>query len=153
MLHDLVDEKNDWKINEQTTTTRQAIPETEVELIHKVIQREITYCLLSSNVQGRSVYNEFGGIDILVDDWSHFILIEIKTGFNIRAIIREAIGQLLEYQYSNRVKIEGKRNYLLIVSPAAADNEAADYIKHLRKKYKVDLAYKQYVPGSFSFVI
>jgi hypothetical protein len=152
VLSDLVDEKNAWK-RELEIVKRESLPETEIAFLHKQIQREMTYCLLTAEILGRSVYNEFLNIDILVEDVGHFTLIEIKTGRNVMTNIREAIGQLLEYQYVGKTELQKKMNRLLIVSPAAPTEEARNYVNHLCAWYGIRLSYKEYLPGSFSFSV
>jgi hypothetical protein len=152
VLSDLVDEKNAWR-RELEIVKRESLAETEIAFLHKQIQREMTYCLLTAEIPGRSVFNEFMNIDILVEDTAHFTLVEIKTGRNVMTNIRESLGQLLEYQYVGRAELQRKRNSLLIVSPASFTEEARNYVNHLSAWYGIQLSYKEYVPGSFSFSV
>ena len=144
---------NQKVISDLDLTTRQASPEIEVVLLHNQMQRQIHYCLTISNNRERSVIAEMGGIDILVVDPSLSTLIEIKTSTDIIFNIRQAVGQLLEYEFFNREKIPGYKVQLMIVSPAELNDEAKEYLTHLRLVYDLDFKYVQYVPDSLIFTI
>lgn len=115
------------------------------------MQDEIIKCLLKERVPERKVYREYKNVDVLVHDKDVFTLIEIKTDPNVWKNIRDGLGQLLEYQFILRPYIQHKKNKLIIVSPAQMNNEASEYLNYLNASGKLEVEYKQYVPGSFSF--
>jgi hypothetical protein len=131
--------------------SRAAIPETQVVLLHKQMQKEIYRCLVQPSVPGRYVRLELAGIDILVDDLHVSTLIEIKTGVDVVSVIREAIGQLLEYSYFCSAYVKKPHKRLLIVSPLQITAGAQQYIAYIRATYGIEISYSQYVPGSYFF--
>jgi hypothetical protein len=85
-------------------------------------------------------------IDLTVRNGNHFLLFEIKTHSEARASIREAIGQLLEYAYSDKdVLIES----LNIVSPGVLNTSDKQFLKKLNEVISVPIYYWQfyYNPG------
>lgn len=139
--------------DEADVVMRAAVPATPVTLLHRRMQGEIFECLMKAAVPGRSVRLEVYGIDILVNDSRVSTVIEIKTGDNIILVIREAVGQLLEYRYFCRHEITNLVVQLLIVSPLQLTPTAAEYIKHLRSSCGLRIGYAQYVPGSNFFTL
>ncbi|MBO0799013.1 MAG: hypothetical protein J2P31_09335 [Blastocatellia bacterium] len=132
--------------------TRAATPEKQVFLLHRQMQREIIRCLVKPGIPGRTIEAEVSGIDILVIEHGVATIIEIKTGDDIIYIIREAIGQLLEYQYFCQRNV-GMNPRLMIVSPLKIIREAIEYLEFLEKEYNLNIYYSQYVPGSYSFTL
>jgi hypothetical protein len=131
---------------------RPPLPETQITFLHKRIQKEIYNCLVKQDIPGRVIQVEVGGIDILVHERGVATMIEIKTGENIIFVIREALGQLLEYRYFCRGDV-GINPRLLIVSPLKITNEAVEYLEFLKRAYSLRLGYLQYVPGSNFFAL
>ena len=66
---------------------------------------------------------------------------EIKTGTSVRASIRQAIPQLLEYAYWSAEK---RADELVIVSHLKITGAAKKYLKFLRDQFNVPLSYKQF---------
>ena len=135
------------------STTRAAIGEVEVKQIHRQMQAEIVRCLYEQQPIGRDVFTEVEGIDILVDDLIEVSLLEIKTGTDCVYVLREAIGQLLEYQFFAQHHFIGRKTRLIVISPLSLDARAYAYLMHLRNTYRLGIEYRRYVPGSYSFFI
>jgi hypothetical protein len=133
--------------------TRAAVGPVEVRQLHKQMQHEIFYCLQCKGIYKRQVIIEVDGIDILVQELEIATIIEIKTGTDCVMVLREAIGQLLEYQFFAQDHFKGKSVRLIAVSPLPLDNRAANYLRHLKQSYHLEIEYRQYVPGSFVFTI
>ncbi|MFO3796718.1 MAG: hypothetical protein ACK8QZ_05450, partial [Anaerolineales bacterium] len=73
------------------------------------------------------------------DDVTSFF--EIKTGSSVRASIRQAIPQLLEYAYwpSDR-----RADRLVIVSHLPITKTAERYLEFLRQEFDLPLTYQQF---------
>lgn len=81
-------------------------------------------------------------IDMVVKSSSGYIFYEIKTYPCIKACIREAIGQLLEYAYWPEYDLAEK---LVIVSQRLEDNSSAyAYMRHIRKLTKLPIYYQYF---------
>jgi hypothetical protein len=83
-----------------------------------------------------------GRIDIVVNNNNEYIFYEIKTYTSLKASIREAIGQLMEYA----LWPNGKRaKELIVVTQMQCDIEDAKvYFAHLRDMYGLSLYYQWY---------
>lgn len=69
------------------------------------------------------------------------VFFELKTAKTVKAAIREAIGQLLEYDHypnSNRA------DKLIIVTVCEPEKEDKQYLIWLRKKYQIPIYYQQF---------
>jgi transcription elongation factor Elf1 len=142
---------------EAVITTRAAVPETEVSHIHRQVQLEIFECLTDECLNepwlsDRSVTMEVSGMDILVTDRESSAIIEIKIGDNIIRVIRQAIGQLLEYHYFCE-EVTGEYVRLVIVSTLEMDEVAREYLRFLRRTYGIKITYIRYIPGSYKFTL
>ncbi|WP_143708758.1 hypothetical protein [[Flexibacter] sp. ATCC 35208] len=85
------------------------------------------------------------GQGTLVDvarEWNgHLIFYEIKAYPTVRACLREAIGQLLEYSFwpdSERAKL------LVVVGPMPLTDESRSYLLRLRNSFEIPLYYRQF---------
>jgi hypothetical protein len=137
---------------DETYAIRSAISETKINFLHKQMQREIYECLTKPVVPGRSVSAEVCGIDLLVWESGASTMIEIKTGSDVVGVIREAIGQLLEYRYFRRGLV-GANARFVIVAPLKITSGASNYLEFLESEYKLKVAYIQYMPGSYFFAL
>lgn len=135
------------------TTTRAAISEVVVRQDHRQMQSEIVRCLYEQQPIARDVYMEVEGIDILVNDFNEVTILELKTGTDCVQVLREAIGQLLEYQFFAQRHFAGKPTRLVAVSPLPLDQRAAAYLLHLRNTYQLNVEYRQYMLGSHLFLL
>lgn len=82
-------------------------------------------------------------VDLVVQDKDGEIFFELKTHNSIKACIREALSQLLEYSYYPN-KERAKK--LIIVSQNPINKQAKDYLSKIRGKFNIPVYYKQYVP-------
>ncbi|MDX6528569.1 MAG: hypothetical protein QOH41_859 [Blastocatellia bacterium] len=69
-----------------------------------------------------------------------FVFYEIKTMNSPRACIREALGQLLEYSFWPGSQ-EAVR--LVVVGERSLDEEGAEYIETLRRRFCLPVEYEQ----------
>ncbi len=119
----------------------------QITYLHDKISKSLTAHLKKiygkTNVK-REHRAGYGGnkIDIVVDDNGKYKFYEIKTYTSIRTSIREALGQLLEYNCWPRKK---KASELIIVTqPHGQDNLAREYIRHIAETYRIPLSYQSY---------
>lgn len=113
-------------------------------LIHNKIQNELYKYFVSkysASKVGTEVNTGFDtNIDIVVEtDGYNFY--EIKTQNSLRACIREALPQLIEYSYWPDREIAKK---LIIISPNKITNQAKKYLEHLRNKFNIPIYYQQF---------
>ncbi|WP_343684114.1 hypothetical protein [Asticcacaulis sp.] len=108
-------------------------------LLHNEIQNTLYIWL--ENVYGVgsiSSENSTGAgdtaIDIVRDTGGGFVFYEIKTARSIKACIREALPQLMEYSYWPDAQ---RAVELIIVSPNKPTEDAASYLKRLREEFKI----------------
>jgi hypothetical protein len=113
-------------------------------LLHNRIQNKV-YEILKEDFPddeiGTEVPSNTGSIDIVKKRKDDLTFYEIKTTSNVRTNIRQALSQLLEYAYWNR--IEGIER-LIIVSPSQPTSEAIRYLDILRNKFSVPVYYQYF---------
>jgi hypothetical protein len=80
-------------------------------------------------------------IDVATQVNGQITFYEIKTGASVRASIRQALPQLLEYAYWPQ---ERRASELIIVSHLPVTDAADRYLKFLRAEFDLPLAYKQF---------
>ena len=108
----------------------------EINLRHQSLAEKV-YSELKKKYGQNNVgyYNKYGPpVDIVVREGKTPIYYEIKTGSDIKACIREALGQLLEYSYWPGPE-EAER--LIIVTTNKLDRQAWQYLKTLRKRFNL----------------
>ena len=82
-------------------------------------------------------------IDIAVKTDEFCWFYEIKTADSVKACIRQAIPQLLEYAYWHG--LDDRADRLIIVSPLPITPQADIYLTFLRKRFGLEVHYEQYV--------
>lgn len=82
-------------------------------------------------------------VDLVVRNGKKYALYEIKTGPSLRACVREAIGQLLEYRH---VIGYTKVKKLVVVSPHAPDAWTEKYLDFMREEHSIPIHYEQCTP-------
>lgn len=128
------------------TVSNRAPKTVEIELYHKKISKHLCTHLRSiygkNNVKAEHPAGTSSNrIDIVVQDSSDFTFYEIKTYSSIKACIREAIGQVLEYSYFPNKAIAKE---LIIVSQHKADPATKEYMMHLRSTLGIPLYYQHF---------
>ncbi len=81
----------------------------------------------------------FNRIDIVVNDSDELILFEIKTYASAKTSVREAIGQLFEYNYYPE-NINAKQ-MVIVTPPNQFSSEIAKYISYLRSTFAIPMYY------------
>lgn len=81
-------------------------------------------------------------VDIKAKDQQGYqIFYELKTAVTVRVAIRQALGQLLEY---NHYPITKKADKLIIVTSSKPKNEDIQYLNGLRRIYNIPVYYQQF---------
>src|SRR5690606_36532617 len=119
----------------------------QAELLHNEIQSQL-FDYLVANYGHENVGTELDtgrgtAIDVVVKKGEAFRYYEIKTADTVKACIRQAIPQLLEYAYWN-----GDANAvekLIIVSPHPITEEAEVYLSFLREQFGLPIRYLRFV--------
>ncbi len=126
------------------TWTRRASPPVECEPEHRKMQRRLMQELVKQYGKGR-VRQEREFVDVSVDTADGTIFFEIKSDPRAPTVIREAVGQLLEYAYH---PAGSKRQPISLVvvgrSPMTADDEA--YLHLLLDPFNLRLEYRIVLP-------
>jgi hypothetical protein len=78
--------------------------------------------------------------DLVVKDGKRTIIIELKAYAEPRRVIREALGQILEYAFFYP-QTRGGNLELFIVAPAPMNESIANYMKLLRSRFALPVRY------------
>jgi hypothetical protein len=114
----------------------------DIFLRHAELQRRLREALAAEGAGRIATEVPMGRclIDLVVETPAGLIFYEVKTGGTVRACLREAIGQLLEYAlWPGGVRPVG----LVVVGEAGLDARAAQYIQTLNQTFPLPLSYRQ----------
>ena len=127
--------------NEKTTGSVMVKPsEYFMSFQHNKLSNELVKYLNSNGYS--SVVTEEDFIDIkAIDSNGKKLLFELKTATRAKSAIRQALGQLLEY---NHYSTQNKADKLIIVSEAHASPDDIKYLKTLREQYSLPVYYQQF---------
>lgn len=125
--------------------TKAASAKTKVNQLHNDIQNRL-HNYLSEKLGPECVGTELDtgsgtAIDVVTQNKGTTAFFEIKTSTSVRASIRQAIPQLLEYAYWPDDK---RADELVIVSHLPITKVAERYLAFLRKQFKLPLSYRQF---------
>ncbi len=119
----------------------------KVNLKHNEIQNELFEQLVDEygdgNVGSEIDTGQRTYVDVVVKTDDYCVFYEIKTASSVKACIREAIPQLLEYAYWQ--ELDFVVNKLIIVSELEVTEEAETYLEYLRKNFGIQFYYKQFI--------
>ena len=87
------------------------------------------------------VWLETDFVDARVESKKELIYFEIKTDLDPRAVIRQALGQILEYAY-HPARIGRRPDSLVIVGRSALGSEDEAYLKSLCGTFCLPLSYR-----------
>jgi len=125
--------------------TRSASARSQANQRHNDIQNRL-YAHLTKKFGKDNVGTEIDtgsgtSIDLVTKQDLKVTFYEIKTGKSVRACIRQAIPQLLEYSYwPDRILADE----LVIVSHLPITETAKLYLKHLRERFNLPISYQQF---------
>lgn len=118
----------------------------QAKLLHNAIQNGLfdllvekygKDCVGTENATGHGT-----SIDVVVKTDKFCWFYEIKTARSVKACIRQAIPQLLEYAYWDASK--GKADELIIVGPRPITKQADTYLDFLRREFGLKLRYEHF---------
>lgn len=119
------------------------------ELLHNAIQNELFDLLVEKYGKacvGTEIATGHGtSIDVVVKTDRFCWFYEIKTARSVKACIRQAIPQLLEYAYWDAAK--GNADELVIVGPRPATKQAEAYLTFLRSEFGLKFRYEYFEAG------
>jgi hypothetical protein len=125
--------------------TRAASAKSKANRLHNDIQNKLYAHLrnkLGKDKVGTEVDTGSGtSIDVATQVNGQITFYEIKTGASVRASIRQALPQLLEYAYWPQ---DRRASELIIVSHLPITDTAERYLKFLRTEFDLPLCYKQF---------
>ena len=125
--------------------TRSASPKSKANRLHNEIQNKL-YAHLKDKLGKKCVGTELDtgtgtAVDLATHKSGRMTFYEIKTGSSVRANIRQALPQLLEYAFWPEAQ---RADELVIVSHLPPTTAAKKYIAHLGQKFGIPLTYKQF---------
>ena len=127
-------------VGSTATYRRRGSPPSDIDPIHKKMAEKLLV-QLRRRYGPKNVEIEASWVDLTVRTPKGLILFELKTRSSARMVIREALGQILEYaHFRHRAeRIAG----LVIVGQARLGREEAVYLKRLESQFTVPLSYRQ----------
>ena len=120
----------------------------DIRLKHNDMQAQLHKQLSEEYGDGNvGAENSMNGvkIDVVVKQGDEYWFYEIKTASTVRACIRQALGQILEYSYWPGHQ-QAKR--LIVVGEPEATKEEEEYINRLRDEFNLPIEYRQFKPPS-----
>ena len=112
---------------------------TEIEARHQKMQEGLKECLEAEGYT--NIIMEAGHIDLQATKNGEIHFFEVKTHDTARACIREALGQILEYNHFPNTQRADK---MFIVGPAKPSKDEHQYIKYLQDNYNLNIDYRCY---------
>lgn len=107
---------------------------------HNLLSNELVSYLKNNGY--KSVVTDENFVDITaIDSNGAIVFFELKTATKVKLAIRQAIGQLLEYNHYPNLNNASK---LIIVSMSEADENDIQYLIFLRNKYNIPVYYQQF---------
>lgn len=96
---------------------------------------------LKAEFPGASIKREVGFVDVIVRTKTEICLFEIKSDLEAKSVIREALGQILEYAY------HPSRSYshsvrLVIVGRSKLPPAERTYLNRLRNEFNIPIDYR-----------
>jgi hypothetical protein len=123
-----------------TPYTRPARPASEVTPEHARMQAILGKKLRQEFPTARIAFEE-NFVDITVETDDRILLFEVKSDLDPRSVLRQAIGQLLEYGYHPR-NTYGKPVSLVVVGRVQLGVLDREYIDRLATMLKIPLSYR-----------
>ena len=118
---------------------------TEIDRFHYKMQnsayKQLVKIYGNNNIRTERPIGIGLAVDLSVKDGISEIFYEFKTSNSVRACIREALSQLLEYSYYPN-KERAKK--LIIVSQNPINKQAKDYLSKIRSQFNIPVYYKKY---------
>lgn len=119
---------------------RGAIAAVDCTPEHSIMQRKLME-LLRQEYPNAQIRREADYIDVSVQTADKLILFEIKSDLEPRSVIRQALGQILEYAY-HPLRTHNLRPELVIVGRKPPSEADKVYLSRLRKDFALPLNYR-----------
>lgn len=120
-------------------TPRRGVAATTVDPIHNRMQKNLCD-RLAKDFPSLKAVQEKSFVDVLIEDQNTVRLYEIKSDLNPRKVLRQAIGQLLEYAYHG--KDETRKVVLIAVGRRKLEDADNEYLNLLREKFNLAIEYE-----------
>jgi hypothetical protein len=124
----------------ETPVFRRAVGAVQYSLEHRRMQAVLFEQLRTAHGT-EQVRLEVDGVDILVETAAEVVLYEIKSDLCPRTVIREALGQLLEYAY-HPPRAYALPVRLVIVGRCELADEERAYLTHLTTVFHLPVSYR-----------
>jgi len=118
---------------------RKAVSAGVMELVHNRMQGDLAE-RLRAKYGDDAVLVEEGFVDIKLRDGKRLVFLEIKSDCRPLRALREALGQLLEYEFYARTHGE-MATELLVVAPGELSRREREYVEHLRERWSLPIRY------------
>jgi hypothetical protein len=122
------------------TVSRRATAATEYTPEHALMQKQLMR-ELKEEFPGAEICAEQNYVDVSVKLKSELLLFEIKSDLEPRAVIRQALGQILEYAYHPQ-RCQKLPVRLVIVGRRQLSSDEKSYITLLCDKFRLPLEYR-----------
>ena len=119
---------------------RRAVAPTLVSPEHAKMQVQLVK-ELKQEYPGAQIVCEENFVDVTVRTPDETLLFEIKSDLAARTVLRQALGQILEYAY-HRPALHAPPARLIIVGRSKLENEDRRYLNHLRNTFGLPLDYR-----------
>lgn len=134
-------------VSKKSRTNRSAIERTlSVDLRHNDLQdqlhRELCDEFGPNNVGTERPSGTGGRIDVVSRDRGCYTFYEIKVGRGVQALIRQAVGQLLEYSLWPGATLPAR---VVIVGEPELSDAAREYLDSLNRAFPLQLSYRQVI--------
>lgn len=137
-----------FHINTDTRTRHVTESVLDVEAHHQKMQVGIMSCLEREGYIDIIAEEDHVDIRAIKKGVPHFF--EVKTYDTAKACIREALGQILEYNHYPKNR---RAAVMYIVGPRKTTCEDEDYLLYLRTYYKIRVYYRWYKESSNELLI
>lgn len=128
-----------YHLNTNNRTKHTSESTTEIEARHQKMQEGLKKSLEAEGYT--NIIMEANHIDLQASKNGEIHFFEVKTHDTARACIREALGQILEYNHFPNTK---RADRMVIVGPAKPSRQELLYIKCLRQQYGMNIIYRYY---------
>lgn len=115
---------------------------------HGVMQ-EVLRAELRAEYPNAEVRCEVRGIDLLLETSAERVFFEVKSELCTRRVVREALGQIMEYAYY-RDHGDDRAVRLVVVGRSPATEDDIAYLTLLRAKFGIPIEYRQVYVNSRS---
>jgi hypothetical protein len=105
--------------------------------MQKILRQE-----LSDEFPHATVRCEVGGVDVLLETDRERVFFEVKSELCTRRVIREALGQVMEYAFY-RPHDDDRDVRLVVVGRSAASKDDLAYLQMLKAKFCIPVDYRQ----------